>query len=57
MYLNDKLNIQSVICNNCHDLLMVALEINNIMIINVTGEDYCCISFVVDKSETDFKLF
>ena len=36
---------------------MVALEINNIMIINATGEDYCCINFIVDKSETDFKLF
>ena len=36
------------VCNGCHDLAILYLNINDIAIISVKNADYCCI---INKSE------
>ena len=44
------LRFQSV-CDGCHDLLMMYIDINSIAILNVQGIDYRCITVGISKSE------
>ena len=39
------------LCNGCHNLAMLYLNICNIAIITVEGIDYCCILYDTSKSE------
>ena len=34
---------QKSVCNGCHDLLILCLDISDITIITVKGIDYCCV--------------
>ena len=45
------LEFQPNICNGCHDLLMMSMNLKNINILNIKGADYCCITSGVSKSE------
>ena len=31
------------ICNRCHDIVMISMNLSNIAILNIRGADYCCI--------------
>ena len=31
------------VCNGCHDILMMSLNLSGIAILNIHGVDYCCI--------------
>ena len=47
---------QSSVCNSCHDVLMVCIDImciaiNSITILNIHGVDYYCIIFGISKRE------
>ena len=42
---------QDSICNGCHDLKMLCLNISDITIITVKNVDYCCIIYNISKSE------
>ena len=42
---------QNSVCNGCHDLTMLCLNISNITIVNVKDIDYRCIFHDVSKSE------
>ena len=42
-FLNHGFKFQDSICNGCHDLTMVSVNINDITIINVKNVDYRCI--------------
>ena len=42
---------QDSVCNSCHDLTMLCLDISNIAIITVKNVDYCCIIHNVNKFE------
>ena len=42
---------QTNLCNNCHDLLMMSVNLSDITILNIKGSDYCCIISLVSKSE------
>ena len=42
---------QDYVCNGCHYLAMLCLNISNIVIITVKGVDYCCIIYDIIKSK------
>ena len=39
------------VCNGCHDLTILSLNISDIAIITVKNVDYCCIIHNISKSE------
>ena len=40
---NYSFKFQPNVCNRCHDLLMMSMNLNGIAILNIKGSDYCCI--------------
>ena len=42
---------QSNICNRCHDLLMMSINLSNIALLNKKGSDSCCIISLIIKNE------
>ena len=45
-YFLDKIfRFQPTACNDCHDVLMMSIDINNIAILNIHSINYCCIIF------------
>ena len=42
---------QSYVCNACHDALMMSMNLSNIAILDINGDDYCCIITGISKSE------
>ena len=42
---------QPNLCNNCHDLLMMSVNLCDITILNIKGSNYCCIISLVSKNE------
>ena len=49
--LNKGFKFQSKICNRCHDLLMMPMNLSDIAILNIKGFDYCCIISRISKNE------
>ena len=45
------MQFQDHVCNVCHDLTMLCLNISNIGVITVKTIDYCCIMYNINKSE------
>ena len=39
------------VCNGCHDVLMIFVNLSDIAILNINGADYCCIISGIGKSE------
>ena len=39
------------VCNKCHDLLMVAYDLMNFMILNIKGVHYRCYVFNTSKND------
>ena len=39
------------VCNVCHDLLMMSVNLSDIAILNIKDSDYCCINSGISKSE------
>ena len=46
-FLNYK--FQPNVCNRCHDLLMMSMNLSNIAILNIKGSDYYCIISLICK--------
>ena len=42
---------QPNVCNRCHDLLIMSMNLSNIAILNIKGSDYCCIISGISKNE------
>ena len=40
------------VCNRCHDLLMMCMNLSDIAILNIKGSDYHCIISLISKSKT-----
>ena len=49
-FLSHSFNFQPNVCNRCHDLLMMSINLSNIAILNIIGSDYRCIS-LISKNE------
>ena len=50
-YFNHGFKFQKLVCNDCHDLLMLRLNISDIAIITVKGIYYRCIIHGISKSD------
>ena len=55
-FLDKGFKFQSSVCNGCHDVLMMYVDINSLAILNIDSADYCCIINNISKSE-DINLF
>ena len=50
-FLNYSFKYQPNICNRCHDLLMMSINLSDIAISNIKSSDYRCISSLISKTE------
>ena len=50
-FLNYSFKFQRKVCNRCHDLLMMSMNLSNIVILNIKGFDYHCIISLISKNE------
>ena len=50
-YFNHRFKFPNSICNGCHDLFMLCLNISNITIITSKVIDYCCIIHNISKPD------
>ena len=50
-FLNYSFKFQTNVCNRCHDLLMISINLSNITILNFKGSDYHCIISLISKNE------
>ena len=53
-FLNYNFKFQSNVCNRCHDLLMMPMNLSDIAILNIKGSNYCCIITLINKNEINF---
>ena len=54
-FLNHGFRFQDSVCNSCHDLTMLSVNISDIAIITIKNVDYCCIIHNISKSETIYE--
>ena len=50
-FLNYSFQFQPNVCNRCHDLLMMSMNLGDFAILNSKGSDYCCFISLISKSE------
>ena len=50
-FLNYSFKFQPNVCNRCHDLLMMSMNLSSIAILNIKGSDYHCIISLISKRE------
>ena len=51
IFLSKGFKFQPKVCNKCHDLLMVFMNLGNIAILNIGSTDFCCIISGISKNE------
>ena len=51
-FLRKGFKFQPYVCNRCHDLLMMSINLSNISILKIKSADYCCIITGISKSAT-----
>ena len=42
-FLSYSFKFQPNVCNRCHDLLMMSINLSDIVVLNIKGSDYHCI--------------
>ena len=42
---------QPDVCNRCHDLLIISINLSHVAILNTKSSDYCCIISLISKNE------
>ena len=50
-FLNFNFKFQPNVCNRCHDLLMMSVNLSDIAILNIKVSDYRCIISLISKNE------
>ena len=50
-FFNHGFKFQDYVCNDCHDLTMLGVNMSVIAIIIVKNDDFCCIVYNISKSE------
>ena len=50
-FLNFSFKFHSNVCNKCHDLLMMFMNLGDFAILNIKGSDYRCIISLISKYE------
>ena len=49
--LNYSFKFQPNVCNRCHDLLMMSVNLSDIAILNIKGSDFRCIISLISKNK------
>ena len=44
-------NFQPNVCNRCHDLFMMSINLSDIVVLNIKGSDHRCIISLIGKNE------
>ena len=52
IFLDKGFKFQPNVCNGCHDILMMSMNLSDIAILNINRADYCCIISGISRSET-----
>ena len=50
-FLSFTFKFQPNVCDRCHDLLMMSVNLSDIAILNIKGSDCCCIISLISKNE------
>ena len=50
-FLNKNFMFEPYVCNRCHDLLMMPMNLSDIAILNIKGSDYRCIISGISKNK------
>ena len=50
-FLNYSFKFQPNVCNRCHDLLMMSMNLSDIAILNIKGSAYRCIITLINKND------
>ena len=50
-FLNHSFKFQPNVCNRCHDLLMMSVNLSDIAVLNIKGSDNRCIISLITKNE------
>ena len=50
-FLNYSFKFQPNVCNRCHDLLMMSVNLSNIAILNIKCSNYRCIISLISNNE------
>ena len=50
-FLDKSFKFQPIVCNGCHNLLTMSMNLSDIAILNIESSDYCCIISGISKSE------
>ena len=50
-FLNYSFKFQPNVCNRCHDLLMMSMNLSDIAILNIKGSDYRCFISLISKNK------
>ena len=49
-FLNHSFKFQPNVCNWCHSLLMMSINLSDFAILNIKGSDYHCIISLISKN-------
>ena len=55
-FLNYSFKFQPNVCNRCHDLWMMSMNLSGIAILNIEGSDYRCIISLISKNEAIYLI-
>ena len=50
-FLKYDFRFQPNVCNRCHDLLIMSINLSDIVILSIKGSDHCCIVSLISKNE------
>ena len=50
-FLNFSFEFQPIVCNRCHELLMMSVNLSDIAILNINGSDHYCIISLISKNK------
>ena len=50
-FFNYSFKFQPSVCNRCHDLLLMSMNLSDISILNIESSDYGCIMSLITKNE------
>ena len=50
-FLNYSFKFQQNVCNRCHDLSLISVNLSDFVILNIKGSDYGCIVSLIRKNE------
>ena len=51
-FLNHSFKFPPNFSNNCHDVLMMSMNLSDIATFNIKGSDYCCLISLISKNDT-----